>query len=781
MNVFARLPESFMKIHEQPEASRSAACTIALTGKEVQPMNAPVTPESPRYRFADLTLDVGQCRVSRGDEVIPLVKLNFDLLRVLVEHAPNVVRHEQLARQVWGPRRTVTPENLAKRVNLLRQALDDRATHSSYIEGIRGHGYRLIPDVHLAGQQEWVEGGIVSDPARPVQTQIVAPTISPAPPPSAARRNVLVGALAVAVGALTLDGYRLRRLLRETGATTTDPSANGQPHSFELYAPSSSAFNASPGWPQPALAPGGRDLAFIARSGSSTDVIWVQTLGHLDALPLRGTERASWPFWSADGRFIGFAANGHLKRVSATGGIAPADIAPLGGPYWGGAWAGDDTLLYGGEAGLYRVAASGGSPAVWTKLDADAGEFSHRFPVMLPDGRRFVYLALSTNADRHGLYVGSLDDPGTRIRLRSGESKAALGFDANGTLHLLFAGEHGELLAQPFDASYTRLVGDAVEVAPPYSVEINGSARASAVTACDRVLVYRPRVSARTRLVWRDRTGAHEETIALPEGAYRHLALSHDGTMLTVERDALDDASGLWLIDRPRNQNRRLGAGQMSAWTPDDGRILYSNVRPEGWRIDMKRVAADTEAQALVAGPHPFVKRIRDVTRNGLLFQCEIAGDSWLYYWPFTGGEPQELPLPVRRPGHARVSPDERWLAFSATDAGETHIYVTAFPDLGETVRVSTSQGTDPQWRGDGRELYYVTLTQTLMAVTVTATDTLTFGSPVPLFHVTLDRRSLELSSAYAPAPDGQRFIVAEANDREEPRLRVRLNWGRRI
>jgi hypothetical protein len=127
------------------------------------------------------------------------------------------------------------------------------------------------------------------------------------------------------------------------------------------------------------------------------------------------------------------------------------------------------------------------------------------------------------------------------------------------------------------------------------------------------------------------------------------------------------------------------------------------------------------------------------------------------------------------------VSPDERWLAFSATDAGETHVYIARFPDLGETVRISTFPGTDPQWRSDGLELYYVTLSRTLMAVSVTARDTLEFGPPVPLFHVPLDPRSLKLSSAYAPAPDGQRFIVAEVADQEESRLHVRLNWQSHI
>lgn len=120
-----------------------------------------------------------------------------------------------------------------------------------------------------------------------------------------------------------------------------------------------------------------------------------------------------------------------------------------------------------------------------------------------------------------------------------------------------------------------------------------------------------------------------------------------------------------------------------------------------------------------------------------------------------------------------RMSPDERWLAFSATDAGETHVYVATFPNLDRTVRISTSQGADPH----GRELYYVTLDRTLMAVNVEIGESLEVGAPVPLFNAPLDPRSLASSSAYAPAADGQRFLLAEAADQEAPRLHVRMSW----
>src|SRR5829696_4122300 len=119
-----------------------------------------------RYRFDDLTLDVGQCRVWRDGQPIQLSKLTFDLLRVLVEAAPNLVTHDQLARHVWGARRIVTPENLSQRLMMLRQAIGDPADRPRYIEGVRGLGYRLIPAV--AAEEEWTTSdataAIATDP-----------------------------------------------------------------------------------------------------------------------------------------------------------------------------------------------------------------------------------------------------------------------------------------------------------------------------------------------------------------------------------------------------------------------------------------------------------------------------------------------------------------------------------------------------------------------------------------------------------------------------------------
>jgi DNA-binding winged helix-turn-helix (wHTH) protein/Tol biopolymer transport system component len=752
-------------------------------------MTAPAAPTSRRYRFADLALDVGQRRVRRGSEIIPLSKLSFDLLRVLADNAPNVVPHEQLASQAWGPRRIVTPENLAKRVMLLRQALGDHADDSRYIEGVRGHGYRLIPDVHeddalVSGNGIAANRTVIFNPTPPAEARdpaaafaagYAAGDAAPAPPVRRVltRRRVLVGAAAAAVAAIAVDDYRLRRVRRRTELRLAGAE---RPHTFELRAPRGSSFGESPTSPQPALAPGGRELAFIAPI-DSTDMVWVQALGQLDARPLRGTEKAAWPFWSADGRSVAFYADGGLERAAADGGAAPTEIARFGGAYWGGAWAADGTVLYGGTAGLYRVA-EGGAPEPWTELDASRGEYSHRFPVLLPDGRRFVYLALSTQPEREGYYVGSLDERGMKRWLRPGHAKAAVDSRADGRVHLIFVGADGELLAQAFDPTQTKLIGDAVEVAPAETAEINGGARAGALAAGDRVLVYRPRMSALTRLVWRDRAGTLDETIDLPDGAYRHLALSHDATMLTVEREGHDEASGLWLIDRRRMQNRRLGEGNVSAWTKDDSGVVYSSVRADGWNVDMRTVAGGAEPKTLVAGGPPFVKRIRDVTLDGLVFQCELAGQSSLWYAPFNGAEPPRmLPVAPEYATHARVSPDGRWLAYAATEAGETHVYVARFEDLGGTVRVSTSEGTDPQWRSDGRELYYVTRDRTLMAVSVTAGEAFESSTPAPLFHVPFDPRSVALGSAYAPAPDGLRFMVVEVVDQEEPRLLVTLNW----
>ena len=212
------------------------------------------------------------------------------------------------------------------------------------------------------------------------------------------------------------------------------------------------------------------------------------------------------------------------------------------------------------------------------------------------------------------------------------------------------------------------------------------------------------------------------------------------------------------------------GGALMSVWARDGNQVVYSWQRPDQWMLRRRAVTGPDEV--LFAGATPRVKRIRDVTGDAVLVHTD---DREFWVIPFAG-QPYRLPIAGDN-NHARVSPDGRWLAYDSIEAGVTQVYVTAFPVPAERWLVSTGGGSDPQWRRDGRELYYIAPDRTLMAVSVETAATFTAGTPEPLFRASFDPTSLTFGSTYAPAPDGQRFLIAEIIGEDEPHLIATLNW----
>jgi DNA-binding winged helix-turn-helix (wHTH) protein/Tol biopolymer transport system component len=722
-------------------------------------MNATADGGPQRYRFSDLTLDVGQRRVWRDEQPIALSNLSFELLRVLVEAAPNVVAHDDLATRAWGPRRVVTPENVAKRVMLLRQSLGDQASESRYIEGVRGRGYRLLPEVQRSAEP--------AAAAAAGRSEIAAPVRRRSPWPYAAAG--LVGLTAL----LLVDDLRLRY-----AAGVGDTSPPEAPFSFVISAPDDSSFGPAPLSPSPALSPDGRALAFTA-AVASKQMLWIQQLGELEARVVAGTEGADRPFWSADGRFIVFLAEGRLKRIAIAGDGAPQDLVPLSPrAFHGGASAADGTIVFAGGDGLYRLSADGEAVSV-TTLDASRGEFSHRYPAFLPSSDRFVYLVLSTDLDHQGIFLGALTDPSLKVRLVASGANAAAGVDEDGRTNLFFLNDDNALVAQPFDGALERLLGEPVVVASQ-PIEPGPSVRAAPFTVSRRVFAYRPRFAPSSRLIWIDRRGGRSEVAASVGQSYRFPALSDDGARLVAMRDDEPETAGLWLLElgRAASPERLTRGGElMSAWTAGGRDVVYSSPQPQGWHLVRQPLAGRADAQTLVAGNEPVVKRIRDVTDDLVVFQ---GSDDDLWLLPLTGGD-SAYPF-MRTPGlenHGRVSPNGRWIAFSSTDANQTRAYVTTFPEPTDVWPVSAGAGSDPQWRRDGRELYYIGPGDLLMAVEVETDGAVATGAALPLFYARFDPQTRAFGSAYAASPDGERFLVAELGEESEVELIVTQNWAR--
>jgi serine/threonine protein kinase/Tol biopolymer transport system component len=542
--------------------------------------------------------------------------------------------------------------------------------------------------------------------------------------------------------------------------------------SFYIDPPEGSEFSPATMLPRPALSPDGRQLAFIARLGA-TQAIWVQTLGDVRARPLRGTEGAEFPFWSPDGRSIAFRGARPLSKIAASGDGAPQELCACGAEY-GGSWGTDGTIVFADADGVFRVSADGGAPVRVAAVDPSRGEFSLRYPVLLPDGRRFLYLIRSTREEHRGLFLGSLDDPTLKRRLVPDDSNGAIGVDRNGRPYLFFVRDL-TLLAQPFDLASGAVSGEPVVVARPVIPGENGRFAPFAVNG--HALVYRQNTEARSELLWVDRRGAPGAAIGVATGTFRHPALSPDGTRIALSQ--LDPSTGkrdLWVVDVGRQTRERVTRDPVTAsfplWSSGGQAIVFASAGAGPWNIYERSADGSGADRTVYEAPSPSLKYPSDITRDGRTLLFQGIGD----VWALDLGARSE-PVRVVQGEYGRVSPNQRWLAYTSLPRGEREeAYVTEFPQARERLRISRAGGTDPQWSRDGRELYYIDGDSMLTAVAVRTDTAFEFAAPVPLFRIT-SSPLVAPGSRYAVAPDGQRFLVVNDLTAEQRRLAVTIDW----
>ena len=536
------------------------------------------------------------------------------------------------------------------------------------------------------------------------------------------------------------------------------PSAPGSIR-FTVAAPTGTTYSNAAGAPAQAVSPNGREVVFVAGSPGRPSQLWVRALDALDARSLPGTEGANYPFWSPDGRSIGFFAGGQIKRISASGGTAVAlGDAPLG---FGATWNQDGVILIGRtQGGLMRLTAAGGEPMPLTDPDASRQESSHRWPQFLPDGRRFVYFA--TGPTGGTLVLGTLGSPEQRP-LGPADSRAF--YTSQG--YLVFVRD-AVLLAQPFDADRGEFSGDAVAIAADVSTAVAGSAPFAVSEA--GVLSYRSRTVDISQMTWVDRGGTRIRTLGDP-GPYQQLALSHDGRQVALQRNSAQ-RSEIWLADAERGAPTRLtiGRGESSpAWSPD-GRDLAHGVFGAGSIV--RTVVSGGQQTTVSAGLVTPI--LEDWTRDGRHLVYLAQGRLWAL--PLFGeGKPFAL-TQSQSVDEPQVSADSRWLAYRSGDSGRDEIYVQPFPGPGERLRISTDGGQQPKWRADGRELFYLTLDGMMMSVALTPGTAILPGTPKPLFQTDLNVSSI--IDQYAVTGDGQRFLIlTPTGEASQSPITVVVNW----
>jgi len=528
----------------------------------------------------------------------------------------------------------------------------------------------------------------------------------------------------------------------------------------------------------PLISPDGRKLAFVGRDSSGNSIIWMRPLSSLGATPLPGTNEATFPFWSPDSRFLAFFQNGRLRKIEVTGGPAQtiAD-APEGR---GGTWSSAGVIVfsptYGG--GLSQVPEAGGTPAPITTLDTARNEDSHRWPNFLPDGRHYIYLRRSTNDEKTGVYLGSLD---------SREYKPLLTVKSNAVYaspgYLLFVRERS-LMAQSFNAGNDQLGGEAIPIAEDVGLEPTLSYGLFSASGNGILAIGLGTGAAGNRqLVWFDSTGKRLEA-AGTAGAMYDFVLSPDEKRVAFRRIDLQTRNqDLWILDLLRQTESRFTFRSCRdddpVWSPDGLKLLFDS-DPDGVSNLFQKISTGAGSEELLL-KSPGANYALDWSSDGryILYEYDdpkSKSDLWIL--PLEG---DKKPFPYvhtdAQEGTGRFSPDGRWIAYSSDESGKPEVYVQSFPMTQGKWQVSISGGSAPEWGKDGKRIYYLAPDKKLMAVDLRpAAASFEQGIPKPLFETDVD--IYNAPNRYAVSNDGKRFLInVSAEGTNSKPITVVLNW----
>jgi len=523
------------------------------------------------------------------------------------------------------------------------------------------------------------------------------------------------------------------------------------------------------------ISPNGRQVAFVAQGESTAAMLWVRSLDELEAKPIPGTERAAHPFWSPDGRSIGFVADNQIKRVDLAGG--PVRTVTGGTLRMGPAWGPDGTILFVPRRDeLAAVAASGGP--VTTVLRADPAKHQQMFawPRFLPDGRHFIYFDPSDRPESEGIYAGSLDSKETKFLVHT-DMRAWYAPPG----YLVFPRDEA-LMAQPFDATRLHVHGEPVVIA-------NGvwfarpAAQASFSVSATGSLAYVNASLWDAELSWFDRTGRALGTA----GPVRHEGIrpqiAPDGRRIAVGRGEFGRET-IWVIGAFGENPTRLTFGSTDAshvavWSADGHRIMYTR----RGRLIVKDVDRGTEQVVLDSAPGI----LEDWSRDGR-YAVFVGGDSHAHIWgvkldgdrvPFAFAQSTSF-----NETQAQLSPDGKWIAYTSNESGRDEVYMRAFPTAGRERQVSINGGAMPRWRRDGKELFYLAGNQFITAVSIVDPASMELGRQTPLFRSRLiveGSESTGLPTKYDVAPDGDRFLFRYPPADPGPPITVVINWIRAL
>lgn len=730
-----------------------------------------VSDTKPRYEFGPYRLDSDKRLLLRDGRTLALQPKTFDLLLLLVESRGRTLSRGELMKALWSET-FVEEANLSFQVSLLRRTLGDHG--NEWIETVPKHGYRF--------------NAVVSEVGYQIVEEAPGPAMALAGSREFARRpevNVRVAELVdLSVRAKAFPRFGWWPLIAAALALTSlvpwvvqlrKPAPHERTIRFSISPSDEVTFK---DYVSPAISSDGQRVVFVGLTPNAGQRLWIRALDSLRAEPLAGTELADSAFWSPDGQFIGFFADGKLKTVDPRGTSLTRTLCDAPGGAAAGTWSRNGTILFQTRMHpqLYKVSSGGGRLQPATALVASRQEIAHFAPQFLPDGRHFIYFVQSALPVNTGIYVGELDSNRSRLLVNS-NTNAAYAENA-GAGYLLFA-KGTTLLGQSFNPNTLQLTGSPFLVAQQLMVTMaSGLGRATFSASENGVLIYRTGLeTGSTELLWFDRHGNRLGRVGEPADYYNP-ALSPDEKKLAVAlMDSQTGTRDVWIFDLVRGTSSRFTFDPADetnpVWSPDGARVAFTTLREGRASIYQKDIMG-------TSGPRPFLKSsqgmsIQDWSRDGRFVLFKTSPGTWVQ--SLADGPSSRMLLGEgtdKASSNAEVSPDGRWVAYQLNEPDRSEVYLESLKPNGGKWQVSLAGGIEPHWRRDGKELFYLA-GQKLMAVPVQAgAKGLEVSSPRELFEVRTE--NLVRRSRYQVAANGEKFLVNVPVRASSP-INVAVNW----